>query len=76
MFLPVGGVKKLKNESFCTVFVIVLVVPLPLCFCFFFIVFTGLQVLSFTGAYVLQLKRMVQKLISKHLIFSKTIFDS
>jgi hypothetical protein len=22
MFLPVGGVKKLKNESFCTVFVI------------------------------------------------------
>ena len=36
----------------------------------------SLQVLSFTGAYVLQLKRMVQKLISKHLIFSKTIFDS
>ena len=38
--LRVGGLKKLKNESLCTVFVIVRVVPLPLCFCFFLTVFT------------------------------------
>ena len=40
VFLPSGGEKKLKNESFCTVFVTVLFVPRPLCFCTFFISFT------------------------------------
>jgi len=29
---PCGGEKKLKNESFCTVFMTVRLVPLPLCF--------------------------------------------
>jgi len=37
---PCGGAKKLKNESFCTVFITVRLVPRPLCFCTFFTTFT------------------------------------
>lgn len=39
-YLLGGGEKKLKKESFWTVFVTVLTDPLDLCFCFFLIVLT------------------------------------
>ena len=39
-YLPSGGAKKLKKESFVTVLVTVRLVPRPLCFCVFLITFT------------------------------------
>ena len=58
MYLRVGGLKKLKKESLCTVFVIVRVVPLPLCFCFFFTVFTVMFLPFFQS--ILQLQHTIQ----------------